>query len=400
MTRTTFFNLLAACLVSSAIPSSVAHASVLGAAHHLDLFGRANSQCATSGYSPCNLADLPGNFCCPSAQKCIAFNDNKSAICCPAGQDCKTIAPLSCDISKQNSTTSPASQLHSTDLTGTLQTCGSQCCPKGYSCQNGNCVMAASSSSTSKAPSSTASGTASSSTASGASSTSTGPNTPSTTSGSAHPTSSTAFSTPTSSPQNVTSTATHSNNFPAPAVLVGLFSGLVLGILLTIAIICICGRRRVKAAKKSSGGSVFSSPAATVSDPIYQNDYPRTDFLRREKRDVDEMDSSPKRTSRVRSLFSRSPTLPTQSNPNTLGRGFQTPKRTPDMRREPSMESIKIYSPPSMAVNEPRQTTFGDMMKEAGFRPGQPYLGSPGRVRAHSPTSLYSRDYWSNVPLG
>lgn len=392
MARTTFFNFLATCLISSSLPATIAHASAIHAAH-LDLFVRANSECVTSNYSPCNIGSLPANFCCPSAQKCIAFNDDKSAICCPAGQDCKTIAPLSCDISKQNATLSPASQLHSTDLTGTLATCGSQCCPKGYTCQNGNCAMAASSSS-----SSTLASQASSS-ASGSASTS------KPTSTTAEGAKSTSTSTPSSSPQNSTSTTPHNNNFAAPGILVGLLVGLLAGAAITIAIICICGRRRVKAAKKSSGGSVFSSPTAAISDPIYQNDHPRTDFLRREPRPTDAGNTAPRRTSRVRSLFSRSPTLPrhdegfsAQNTRGGLGKGFQTPKRTSTLRREPSMESIKIYSPPSMTVNEPRQTTFGDMMKQAGFKPGQPYLGSPGRVRnAHSPTSVYSRGFWDKV---
>ena len=390
MTPTTFFNLLAACLVSSTVPSSIAYATAFDAAHHLDLFGRANSQCATSGYLPCNIAGLPENFCCPSSQKCLAFNNNKSAICCPAGQDCKTIAPLSCDISKQNATSSPASQLHSTDLTGHLATCGSQCCPQGYSCQNNNCVLV-STSSTAKV-SSTASSTLSTSKPT------------STTTGSAKATTASATSTPSSSPQNTTLTTAHCNNFPVTAVLAGFFPGLALGILLTIAIICLCGRRKAKAAKKSSS-SVFSSPTATVSDPIYQNDALRTDFLRREPRNIDSGGTVPGRTSRVRSLFSRSPTLPrhddgfSAQNIQGTGRGLQTPMRTPEMRREPSMESIKIYSPPSMTANAAgaRQTTFTDMMKEAGFRPGQPYIGSPRRVRAHSPTSVYSRGFWSNV---
>ncbi len=384
MTRKTFLNLLAVCLVSSTIPSSIAHARVLNAAQHFDLFRRDTTECATTGYSSCNIAGIPANFCCPSNQQCIAFNSNKSAICCPTGQDCKTIAPLSCDITKQNATLSPASQLHSTDLTGTLATCGSQCCPKGYSCQNNNCVMAASASST---------------TTKAASPTSTSKPT---STGTANPTSSGTTSAPSSSPQTTTATAAHSSIFTPVGVLVGFFSGLLVGVLLTVAIICLCGRRRIKSAKKSNS-SVFSSPSATVSDPIYQDDSLRTDFLRRQPQNVDAENTAPRRTSRVRSLFSRSPTLSRHNNTNFpqdgLGRSLQTPMRTPEMRREPSMESIKIYSPPNIAPNGAgaRQTTFTDLMKSAGFRPGEPYVGNPGRVRARSPTSVYSRAFRSNT---
>ena len=50
------------------------------------------------------------------------------------------------------------------------------------------------------------------------------------------------------------------------------------------------------------------------------------------------------------------------------------------MRKEPSTESIRIYSPPGGGFGGSRQTTFTEMMGEAGFRKGEPYLGSPGRV--------------------
>ena len=42
------------------------------------------------------------------------------------------------------------------------------------------------------------------------------------------------------------------------------------------------------------------------------------------------------------------------------------------------MESIKIYSPPDGRLG--RQTTFTDMMLDAGLRKDGPYLGSPGRL--------------------
>lgn len=48
-------------------------------------------------------------------------------------------------------------------------------------------------------------------------------------------------------------------------------------------------------------------------------------------------------------------------------------------RKEPSMESIRIYSPPDAYFRRP-ETTFTDMMENAGFRKNEPYLGSPAKV--------------------
>ena len=374
MVRTTLLNLMALCLISSTVPSSTAVTTAFNTANDFNLFSRAT--CSTSGYSPCNKANLPSNFCCPSSETCILFNDNKSVVCCPAGQDCKTFSPISCDITKQNATNSPESQLHSIDLTGSMAKCGSSCCPNGYSCQNNLCVMKTASS-TSKSSSTT------SSSISGTTHTPTATTTKSLTSSTK--TSASPKSTATSAEQNNgTAVTAHCNQFPASAVLVGFFPGVILGALLTIATICLFGRRKANSVK-ASNSSVFSSPAATVSDPIYQeNNAYRSDFLRRgQQHNMDGAETAPRRTSKVRSLFSRSPPL------------------TPPMRKEPSTESIKIYSPPNIAPNpaaEARQTTFSEMMHNAGFRAGEPYLGSPGRVSPRlSPTSVYSRPFHSNM---
>ena len=60
--------------------------------------------------------------------------------------------------------------------------------------------------------------------------------------------------------------------------------------------------------------------------------------------------------------------------------------KTPSMKREPSMESIRIYSPPNMGNERPTttNTTFAEMMADVGLKEGQPYLGSPGRVDPRS----------------
>ncbi|KAL9614289.1 MAG: hypothetical protein Q9167_001245 [Letrouitia subvulpina] len=278
------------------------------------------------------------------------------------------IAPLTCDLNAQNATLHPINPLHSTDLGGTLQKCGSNCCPKGFACSNGQCLMQTAPQSSAK-PSSSKPATSNSgaSTAKPASST--------VSSSASASASKTPGPTSASNSESPIVGAVHCEKFPASAVLIGFFPGILLGALLTVAAIVCIGRRRAKKEHEDEINSV----AATVSDPIYQdNNAFRTDFLRRESKS-----RYSNRTSRVRSLFSRSPTLKS----NTAGHNRSVPKtppsRTPEMKREPSMESIKIYSPPNGQLQRPT-TTFTEMMADAGFKHGAPYLGSPGRVDPRS----------------
>ncbi|KAL9605170.1 MAG: hypothetical protein Q9219_000104 [cf. Caloplaca sp. 3 TL-2023] len=366
MGRSTFIKLTAICLASTLVPQATALSAAVNAAQMSGLLPRQTSTCATSGYSPCNKPGMPSSFCCPSGSTCIAFNNDKSVICCPNGRDCKTISPLTCDLSAQNATLHPSNQLHTTDLTGSLQRCGTNtCCPKGFTCSNGQCVMqaAASSSARLSLPTTTAAASGSKPTPSSASTTSKSDSAATKSAGAASGTSAAA-----------TSTA-HGNKFPATAVLAGFFPGLLLGALLTVAVIICVGRRRAKREEKDGD---FGSVAATVSDPIYQDSNGfRTDFLRR-----DSKTKYSNRSSRVRSLFSRSNTLKS-TNSDGYGRSIlpKTPenRRPSDAKREPSMESIKIYSPPNGGLQRPN-TTFTEMMADAGLRHGEPYLGSPGRV--------------------
>ncbi len=361
---TTFLKLTAVCLVSSTVPSAAALGAAIDAAQAMGLLSRAADSCTVANYLPCDLSGLPSNFCCPSDSACIQFNNAASVVCCPLGQDCKTIAPITCDIKQQNATLHPSNQLHSTDLKGKLEACGTGCCPKGFTCQSGQCIMkAGATSSTTPGVSrpATSSPKASSTNKSDSSSTSqssTGSNTPS----------------GTASLQNSSQIPTakgRCEKFPAVAIVAGFLPGLLLGIIFTILVVICLGRRRRRrdASRKSSE---YGSQAATVSDPIYhpENNAFRTDFLRRQS-------PTKYRTSRVKSLFSRSPTIRT---PDGLGRSYRTPVRTPDLTREPSLESIKIYSPPNGGLGRPG-TTFTDMMADAGFKPGEPYLDTPPRVR-------------------
>ncbi|MCJ1373953.1 hypothetical protein MMC20_005183 [Loxospora ochrophaea] len=323
----------------------MALAKAISAAQALGLLERATSSCTASGYSPCNQSGLPADFCCPAQTTCVAFNKGASAICCPTGQTCQNIQPITCDITQQNATLHPSNTLHSTDLTNDLPKCGSECCPQGFTCQNNQCSMNSASSSSAAASTAAKSSSAATST-------------------------SPSFSTPVpsssasqaASSQTPASVAAHCNPFPAPAVLVGFFPGLIAGVLFTILIICCLGPRHNHDSKRDSS---LGSVSAHVSDPIYQDQNAlRTDFLRRQSK------SRNNQTSRVKSLFSRSP---------SLSPGIAKSVRTPPLRKAPSTESIRIYSPPNERSLRP-QTTFSEMMEEAGLRHQGPYLGSPDKV--------------------
>ena len=387
MLPSSLLNLLAVCLLSLKTPSVTALSPVRTPAQALELLSRQNNQCAT-GSSPCNKAGLPANFCCPSNQQCIAFNNNKSALCCPSGQDCKTIAPVSCDLAKQDVSKSPGGGLHTTDLTGTLAKCGSNCCPRGYSCENSNCVVQ--SSSTSSKTSSTASHTSTSSAT--ASTTSK----PKSTSASASSTASAIPGSADAKPQ--------CSKIPAAAVAIGLIAGIMIGVLLTITVICLIGRHRKRRdlPEKSSASTYCSTgQPPSISDPMphyQQNGELRNDFLRRDPNlaNANTGYGRDRASSRVRSLFQRSPTFRNPQNgygdqrspTDGIGRTLQSPMQSPlrnGLRREPSTESIKIYSPQNDGLGRDRDTTvpqrpgttFSGMIREADLPPNLTFLNSP-----------------------
>ncbi|MCJ1425609.1 hypothetical protein MMC29_003509 [Sticta canariensis] len=360
MTRTKFLELTAVCLIFSSPSSATALLRALDAVDVIGLLPRAANSCSVSNFQPCG--QMPANFCCPSGSTCLVFNNAASVVCCPSGQDCKTIEPINCDITQQNATLHPSNPLHSTDLGGSLETCGSggsSCCPRGFSCQNQQCIIKAGSSSSSAVSSTSKPSTSSTKSASVTSA-------PSSASSSKAPSQTSSIPNGSASLKNGTAVAS-CDRFPAVAVLAGFFPGLLLGVLLAVLTILCLGRRR----KSHHSSSDFGSVAATVSDPIYhpENNALRTDFLRRGS-------GSKNRTSRVKSLFSRSPTI---GNASGFGRNISSPIKTPEMRKEPSTESIKIYSPPNGGLDRPA-TTFADMMADAGLEPGRPFLQSPARI--------------------
>ncbi|KAI9724570.1 MAG: hypothetical protein M1812_000638 [Candelaria pacifica] len=323
MGKTTHSKLALICLISSTVPAATALSTAVTAAQALGLLSRDSSTCSNPSDVQCSGFDFPSNFCCPSSTKCVPLNNATSVICCPEGQSCQIIAPINCDITQQNATTHPLNPVKNTDLTGKLVSCGGDCCPQGFICQNNQCVM------DSKTSSPTSSSTPAPTSV------------PSLTTGSSKPT---------------TTSEAHCDAFPVGAVLVGFFPGMVLGALLAI-LIGMCIKRRNNRRKSGDFGHV----SATVSDPIYQpNGAYRTDFLRREPPVTPE-----RRKSKVRSLFQRSP------RPDGIGRTI------PQIKKEPSTESISVFaSPPQLRPDTKmtRKTTFSDMMENAGFPKNAPYV--------------------------
>ncbi|KAG4031452.1 hypothetical protein MFRU_009g02250 [Monilinia fructicola] len=386
--------------------------------------------CPESSYKQCTNAGLPSDFCCPSSSTCISLAQNTTLLCCPSGSDCSTIQPITCDITQQDITAHPENTLKTTALTATLEKCGSNCCPFGYTCVNGNCQMnidqadsapggqqqssVASSATSSVATSSETKATATS----GSDSSSTNPST-------------TSAASSTSTP--ITIIPETCDKFPTDALLVGFFPGLSLGVLLSLLVVCCLGRR--KASHRKSGSSF-----GNISDPVPTSDV-RTDFLRKMPQTPStSAGGTPQRQktiTRVRSLFrkstatamSNSPRIPYQNSPSptppiplNIQRQKQTAMTearpvTPPLQREPSFEDINIFTdahtassfraardqqhqrqqqnpshlgvPPIFGQERgSHQTTFSDMLEKsglAGLQKGQPYVYR-GTETAYTPS--------------
>ncbi|CZS94676.1 uncharacterized protein RAG0_04594 [Rhynchosporium agropyri] len=374
------------------------------------LFER-QASCPAAEHTRCAQAGLPDNFCCPSGSTCIPLAGNTTVLCCPDGSNCSIIKPITCDISAQNVTRNANNTLKTTALTIPLLTCGGLCCPFGFSCNvAGNCVMNTDQKAVPSAPTSSPS------------SISTSPSSSSSATKSSNPTP-TSSSAPSSNTPVVFAPAC--NKFPTTAVLAGFFPGLALGILLSVAGVCILGSRRRKTARRRSGSSF-----GNISDPQPTNDM-RTDFLRRPPQTPSTLvASTPERrhtVQRMKSIFRKAPSpmsSPQLGPPRPLK--VQRPMAqnhrpvTPPLQREPSYENISIFAdgntasslrerergkglgigrgengsangnraglaPPRVpGIRDSHQTTFSDMMERsglAGLQKGQPYVykrESPG----------------------
>ncbi|KAL2161516.1 hypothetical protein VTH06DRAFT_8078 [Thermothelomyces fergusii] len=98
------------------------------------------SSCLPSFFR-CENAKFPDYFCCKGRETCISLAGDTTLLCCPEGSDCQRIRPVPCDLELQDGEANPDAVIKTTALGGTLPRCGSQCCPFGYSCVDGQCAM-------------------------------------------------------------------------------------------------------------------------------------------------------------------------------------------------------------------------------------------------------------------
>ncbi|OQD66771.1 hypothetical protein PENPOL_c004G06064 [Penicillium polonicum] len=401
-----------------------------------DLLSRRSDSCPSS-YTRCGSTELPNDFCCPSGSTCISLDQGSSSICCPAGKNCDYISPITCDIQQQNVTAYPESSVKTTRLDDSLPKCGDACCPFGYTCRGDNtCSLdqKASTTATTSVSSSSTDTTSSSSPSLSANTASSSVSPSSTNTASTTATSSTtpqATITPVPSPSseksaNTTTCAEISHScpsFPAGAIAAGFFPGAVFGAVAAL-LISFCFRRtrkdecEIQEGKSGPNWSQRSSSGAIlcISNPIPQDDTSyRTDFLRsppRAKRSS--IGGRSTRTmihrtgSRVRSLFSGYPRqnprldkdVPPIPMPNPMAPAPVAAPFTPPRQRQPSTESIKVYSPPEPSFSQSRNflgpepypgdaarpdTLFNDLMR---------VVGTPhdGQRKAPYPTNDDSRE--------
>ncbi|EAS29243.2 uncharacterized protein CIMG_07989 [Coccidioides immitis RS] len=361
-------------------------ASISGLA--FDIWPRDTESCAEPNLSRCPDDKLPSNFCCPRSSTCLSLDDSTTLVCCPKGRDCTTIRPITCDIQRQNVSKDPSSVVKTTKLLEPLSQCGSGCCPHGYVCDNGSCKV-------DTTPSKTASSTSTT--------------TPEPTSTSL-PAITTISATPLSIPSLNESTSEDCPAIPGVAVAAGFFPGIVAGILISMAFCYWQKRRRNKNSSsptkinhfhhKSDDGAILS-----ISDPIPSSaqDSVRTDFLRHHgslERRENSRSVRERASTRVRSFFAPKLTI-TIPDSSTMP---ITPPNQIYPRREPSMESIRVYSPirlnegqalPSRNVNARDSrppTTFSQMMESVGFQNGHGSPFYPVGETPRQPTRRYQAE--------
>lgn len=237
------------------------------------VFQRADVCGGDANLSRCSQTGLPDNFCCSKGTKCIPLAGDTTVLCCPEGSTCDSISPIVCDLGLQDPTTNPNAAIKTTVLDGKLETCGSQCCPYGYSCEDGSCTM---NKDQSKKPEGAAASPSPSST-----------KTPQTSSSSSSP-SSASSSKPTSTaskgevgtvePTPGEDTHPASASFPTSTVVGGVVGGIAALIGITV-LLMLFRYKRQQAAKKrhdstSSFGNIISAP-----QPITGFANQRQDFL-------------------------------------------------------------------------------------------------------------------------
>ncbi|KAM3086526.1 hypothetical protein ACMFMG_000656 [Clarireedia jacksonii] len=378
------------------------------------IFERAT--CPDPSYTQCNNAGLPSDFCCPSTSTCIPLAQNTTLLCCPSGSDCTTVQPIPCDISIQNITAHPDNTLKTTALTATLLKCGTACCPFGYSCVGGNCVMnhdqqdsvpgKTVSSSASAAPSTASTKPSGTSTAAGISVTILSNPSSTSTSSASSSTSTSSASSSTSTPIIISPLSRTCEKFPVGAILAGFFPGVVIGILSTLLIVCL-----IRARNRKEDRNKNSPDFGNISDPVATSDM-RTDFLRKIPNSPSTFaGTTPRRINTrkgISSLFRKS----TASTTTPVGMGITyldspVPPVPLQIRRKPTIvenqnpsarkkpEMAYIHRHPSVTDNRPvtpplqRENSYEDInifvggetatALRAQARPADMHLGVPGR---------------------
>ncbi|KIW30286.1 uncharacterized protein PV07_06042 [Cladophialophora immunda] len=316
--------------------------------------------------SSCSAVDpkLPNSFQCASGNNCVSLDNSSSALCCPESSSCDNIQTISCDVSSQNATANPTAGIFTTRLGDKLPQCGDKCCPFGYSCiqqPSGPSICSIIQSTSIVGKTDASSGNTSSSSSASSSATKSATSNTSTTS-----------STSTSSPSSVSVSAAQvepqCNKFPIGVFLAGFFPGMFVGAFLMLAWVICSGRHRKPNSRNSSGSSIYKP---TISDPIPLDASGglRTDFLR-------------KTTDRAKSMFSTKSSrnsqqpvpnhwkMPTPPVPNNIPVAPAGLPVTPDRRlaHEPSMESIKVYTPPAGSVQHPNPAAIAPLRGMAAQR--------------------------------
>lgn len=282
---------LRAWLLAAALASTITTTVGMSVPPPSQIFAR-DSTCGDTSYSQCPQAGLPDNFCCKPGTSCIALAGNTTILCCPDGDDCSVIASIVCDVQLQNATSAPDAVVKTTALTSKLPTCGTMCCPFGYTCNaDNNCAKdadqsqepdgAGDASSTATASGTTAASTGHTSTAA-STATATG-----TAAAGAQTTTGAASSSGSSSDESDTAAREHAEGANVSAIVGGVVGGvtfLVAAILVGFYLMHRRRKQQEEEQKRSSDQSFVSKNArGMISNPIPQDGftYGRSDFIAR-----------------------------------------------------------------------------------------------------------------------
>lgn len=339
--------------------------------------------CAANALQRCSNG-LPDTFCCPEGSSCLSLAGATTVLCCPSGRDCTRIQPIICDVAKQDAEKSPTAPIKTTALDAPLPRCGaSLCCPFGYSCSDdGNeCLQNADQSKPPRALSSAVPTTATTRPAPHATPASTDapPPTASTPAGDQQP---------------------DASSGPNKALVVGGIVGGCVGLLLVMAVVVLCVRRRRNAVDRNSSDSSALCGTVISAPVLHPNTY-RSDFLRVVpplRAFPPEPQPPPPPAARHASIpnpfdspdpHSQSPTHSRASITSSDERNARTGhvagrlapirvmrpsemrhSRRPDhVCREPSGEGISVFADPVAVGRDLRGATFSEEMERAGFGP-------------------------------